>query len=113
MRRQLLSFGIVAILSLLLTACKTPVAQQSGKEDIAFLLFISPNEYAGKEITVILDNQQPFKAKVVKEKKSKRKGTQYGIKTGVRHIKVLSGDKILYQKKIFVSAQETKQIVLP
>jgi hypothetical protein len=50
---------------------------------------------------------------VVKEKKAKRKGSQYGIATGNRSIKVTSQGKVLYQKKIFVSAQEVKQIMLP
>ena len=99
MRRLILKFACVFALPLFLTACKTPVAQQSGKEDIAYLLFISPKEYADREVTVVLDNQKPFNVKVVKEKNAKRKGTQYGVKTGSRNIKVTSGDKILYQKK--------------
>lgn len=42
--------GLVA----LLCGCKAhyPVAQESGKEDMAYLLFTSPGEYAGKEVTV-------------------------------------------------------------
>lgn len=113
MKKQIVRLMCAFILPVLFTACKAPIAQQSGKEDIAYLLFVSPNEYAGKKVTVILDDQAPFTAKVVKEKSSKRKGTQYGIKTGTRNIKVTSGNKILYQKKIFVSTQEVKQIILP
>lgn len=113
MKKQILKLLCMFTLPLLFTACKTPVAQQSGKEDVAYLLFVSPNEYAGKEVTVVLDNQKPFSVKVVKEKSAKRKGTQYGVKTGPRSIKVISGDRILYQKKIFVSTQEVKQIILP
>lgn len=58
--------GLVA----LLCGCKAhyPVAQESGKEDMAYLLFTSPGEYAGKEVTVMLDGKQPFEAKVVKAK---------------------------------------------
>lgn len=81
--------------------CKTLLAHQSGKEDMAYLLFVSPKECAGKEVTVSLDNQKPFTVKVVKEKSAKRKGTQYGVKIGPRSIKVTSGSKTLYQKKIF------------
>lgn len=113
MKRQLLKLVCALALPLLFTACKTPVAQQSGKEDMAYLLFVSPGEYAGREVTVVLDNQEPFTATVVKEKSSKMKGTQYGVKTGTRNIKVTSGGKTLYQKKIFVSTQEVKQIILP
>ena len=113
MKRQILKLVCAIALPLFFTACKTPVAQQSGKEDMAYLLFVSPKEYAGKEVTVALDNQKPFTVKVVKEKSAKRKGTQYGVKTGPRSIKVTSGGKTLYQKKIFVSTQEVKQIILP
>lgn len=36
----------------LLIGCRAslPVAQESGKEDIAYLLFVSSNEYAGKNV---------------------------------------------------------------
>ena len=102
-------------LTLLLASCRVsaPVAQQSGKEDQAFLLFISPNEYAGEQVEVTIDNAPAFTAKVVKQKKSNRKGTQYAIHTGTRNLKVTHGGKVLFQKKIFVSTQEVKSIILP
>ena len=103
---------VFAVLALIVSSCKAPVAQQGGKEDIAFLLFVSPSQYAGKTVQVTVDDTS-FDAKVVKEKRSKRKGSQYGISTGNRNIKVTSEGKVLYQKKIFVSAQEVKQILLP
>lgn len=99
----------------LLIGCKAnfPVAQESGKEDMAYLLFVGQNQYGGKDVEVTIDNAAPFTAKVVKSKKSNRRGTQYGIATGTRDIKVTSEGKTIYQKKIFVSTQEVKQIVLP
>ena len=44
MKKHLLLFA----LPLLLLGCKAnlPVAQQGGKEDMAFLLFVSPGEWA-------------------------------------------------------------------
>ena len=75
--------------------------------------FVSPDKYAGEEVEVIIDDAQPFSAKVVKQKKANRRGTQYGINTGTRSLKVLHQGKTIYQKKIFVSTQETKQIILP
>lgn len=105
---------VFAALSLtVLSGCKAPVAQQGGKEDMAYLLFVSPSQYAGGVVQVSIDDATAFDAKVVKEKRSKRKGCQYGIGTGNRSIKVTSQGKVLYQKKIFVSAQEVKQILLP
>ena len=99
----------------LLVGCKAnlPVAQESGKDDVAYLLFVGQNQYGGKDVVVSIDNAAPFTAKVVKSKKSNRRGIQYGIATGTRDIKVTSDGKTIYQKKIFVSPQEVKQIVLP
>jgi len=104
---------LFAALAFVMTGCKAPVAQQGGKEDIAYLLFVSPSQYSGKTVQVSVDDATAFNADVVKEKKAKRKGRQYGIATGNRSIKVTSEGKVLYQKKIFVSAQEVKQILLP
>ena len=89
----------------LLIGCRAslPVAQESGKEDIAYLLFVSSNEYAGKNVVV----------KVVKNSKANRRGYQYGIAVGTRNLTVSYNGKNIYQKKIFVSTQEVKQIILP
>lgn len=99
----------------LLVSCKAnfPVAQETGKEDMAYLLFVGQKQYGGKDVVVTIDNAAPFTAKVVKSKKSNRRGTQYGVATGTRDIKVTSNGQTIYQKKIFVSTQEVKQIVLP
>ncbi len=107
--------GYLCLLTILMTGCRAhlPVAQQSGKEDIAYLLFVGQQEYGNHEVLVSIDDSTPFTAKVVKAKKANRRGTQYAIGTGARTIKVTSDGKTLYQKKIFVSTQEVKQIILP
>lgn len=106
---------MLLVLPLLLAACKAnfPVAQESGKEDMAYLLFVGQSQYGGQEVEVTIDNATPFTAKVVKAKKSNRRGTQYGIATGTRDLKVTANGQTIYQKKIFVSTQEVKQIQLP
>ncbi len=111
MKKMLILFALPA----LFVCCKAnfPVAQQGGKEDMAYLLFVSSDEYVGKEVEVVIDDAQPFTAKVVNQKKANRRGTQYGIAPGTRSLKVVHGNKTIYQKKIFVSTQETKQIILP
>lgn len=111
MKKLILLFAI----PILLTGCRAnfPVAQESGKEDIAYLLFVSPNQYAGKEVQVKVDNNAPFTAKVVKAKKANRRGSQYGIAVGTRTLTVSYNSKNIFQKKIFVSTQEVKQITLP
>ncbi len=112
MKKKLLF--IVSVV-LLMTGCRAhlPVAQQGGKDDAAYLLFVGQEEYGGKEVQVTIDDGAPFTAEVVKAKKASRRGTQYGIATGTRNLKVTSEGKVLYQKKIFVSTQEVKQIMLP
>lgn len=112
MKRLSYVFAALTVL-LTLSGCKAPVAQQGGKEDMAYLLFVSPSEYYNKVVQVSIDDATSFDAEVVKAKKASRKGKQYGISTGARSIKVTSEGKVLYQKKIFVSSQEVKQIILP
>ena len=90
-----------------------PIFPSHRKEDIAYLLFVSPKEYAGKSVFVKIDNNAPFEAKVVKSSKANRRGSQYGIAVGTRNITVSYDGKSIYQKKIFVSTQEVKQIMLP
>ncbi len=102
-------------LALLLAGCRAhlPVAQQGGKDDAAYLLFVGQEVYGGKQVQVTIDDGTPFTAEVVKAKKASRRGTQYGIATGTRNLKVTCNGKTLYEKKIFVSTQEVKQIMLP
>lgn len=101
-------------IAVLLVGCKAnyPVAQQSGKEDIAYLLFVSSGEYTGKTVTVDIDGTTHFDAKVVKLRKANRRGTQYGVSTGRKSITVKCDGRTLYNKQIFLSSQETKQILL-
>ena len=40
-----------------------PREQQSGKEDVAFLLFVSYKQYVNKPLTVVLDGGVTFTAK--------------------------------------------------
>ena len=105
------------VLAGLLTACKAnyPVAQQSGKEDMAYLVFVGPKDTYGNgkyPVHVDIDGTR-FDAKVVKPKTANRKGTQYGVATGRRNITVTFEGKTIYQKQLFLSSQETKIIDLP
>lgn len=107
-------FLILLILPLLI-GCKAnyPVAQQSGKEDMAFLLFISSDLYAGKNVEVIIDDKAPFEAEVVKAKKSNRSGTQYGISTGAHSLKVIYNGETLYEKKYLHQLKKLNKLYYP
>lgn len=104
---------IFSVLICLFAGCKAPIAMQSGREDMAYLVFVSPKTYWNKEVNVSIDNETNFSAKVVKAKRSNRWGRQYGISTGRRNLKVSYEGTVIYQKEIFVSTQETKVITLP
>ena len=109
-------FSLIA-LTWLLTGCKSsfPVAQQSGKEDMAYLVFVGPKETYGngsKLVQVDVDGTK-FDAKVIKPKVANRKGVQYGVATGRRSISVSFNGKTIYSKQLFLSSQETKIITLP
>ncbi len=109
-------FVLIAVTGLMV-ACKSsfPVAQQSGKEDMAYLVFVGPLQTYGngsKPVQVDVDGTQ-FDAKVVKPKTANRKGTQYGVATGKRNVTVRFNGQVVYQKQLFLSSQETKIITLP
>ena len=109
-------FSWIAI-ALFFVGCKAnyPVAQQSGKEDMAYLVFVGPlGTYGNGSNPVQVDvDGTKFDAKVVKPKTANRKGTQYGVATGRRNITVKFNGQTVYQKQLFLSSQETKIIKLP
>lgn len=57
---------LLFVIPLLLIGCRAhfPVAQESGKEDIAYLLFVSPKEYAGKSVLLKLITTLRLKRKL-------------------------------------------------
>lgn len=108
--------SLIAIIGLM-AGCKAnyPVAQQSGKEDMAYLVFVGPLKTYGngsKLVQVDVDGTK-FDAKVVKPKTANRKGVQYGVGTGRRNLTVTFNGQTVYQKQLFLSSQETKIINLP
>lgn len=110
MRKVFILFGIIVMLA----GCRAhyPVAQQSGKENVAYLLFESGDVYKGKTVDVTVDGGSSFQAQVVKAKKANRRGTQYSVPVGVRTLTVKYHGHTIYEKQIFLSNQETKIIVL-
>ena len=98
----------------LFSSCKItyPVTQHSGKEDIAYLLFVSEGNKS-YDVEVIIDEGKAFSAETVKAKKADRKGDIYTVNTGKRKITVIRDGGKVYEKYIFLSPQETKKISLP
>lgn len=113
MKRHLFLIISLFLVISLFTNCKAnyPVTQQSGKDDIAYLVFVSSGNKS-YPVTVTLDGSTTFSAKTVKSKDANYKGTSYTVNTGKRKIIVSRNGTNLYEKNIFLSPQETKIITL-
>ena len=104
---------ITAIGLMFLTNCTGVKTLSTGLENESFLEFIGqPSKYIGG-IDVILDEKSNFKADVKKDHANRPKGKVYAITTGTHLISVSYNNNIIFKKQIFVSAQETKKIMLP
>lgn len=115
MKKTLLSLVFCAVLAAL-CGCKAnyPVAQQSGDDDVAYLIFVSASDSHNKDVEVFVDDKTSFTARtVVKSRKSNRRGTRYSVQTGKRKVRVVLDGQTLYDKYVFLSPQETKKITLP
>ncbi len=105
--------GLIFSLCFLFSGCSVgKVASTQGLSDQAYLVFISNTKY-NKPVQVALDGSTTFNAKVFKDGKWNIKGDTYSVATGTRSIVVTSNGKTLYDRNIFLSTQETKEILLP
>lgn len=96
---------------ILFISCKVgTVATSGGKADIGYIELVSPTKSSNVKVTV---DDTSFNGKVTKEKRTSIKGTAYAVAPGKRHITIERNGKVLYDKLIMISAQETKKIVLP
>jgi hypothetical protein len=109
MRRIIFSLVISLIF---LASCTGVRTMTKGLENEAYLEFVSSSNYSNG-IDVVLDETLTFKANVVKGTAKRPKGEVYAVSTGKHHISVKYKNEIIFSKQIFVSAQETKQIILP
>lgn len=104
---------ILAVGLFLITGCTGVKTMSKGLENQSFLEFVgSPSNYSGG-VDIIVDETITFKAKVHKANAKRPKGDVYAISTGKHTLKVKYNNEVIFSKQIFVSAQETKQIVLP
>ena len=97
------------------SACKVGVVSKSGGMDNqSYLQFVQGGSQSYKDgVTVYVDDNPAFTAKVDVPKKNRIKGNSYVINPGTRHIKVVGNGKTVYEKKVVIGNQETKKIVLP
>ena len=104
---------IMAIGLLIMTSCTGVKTASKGLEDECFLELIgNPKDYIdGVQVTI--DQKTTFNAEVIKGTAKRPKGKVYAISPGKHSIEVKYKNELIWAKQIFVSAQETKQIVLP
>ena len=104
---------ILAIGILIFTGCTGVKTISTGLENESFLEFIgNPANYTGG-VDVMLDDKTNFIAEVGNNDVSRVKGKVYAIPTGKHIISISYKNNEIVKKQIFVSAQETKKIILP
>lgn len=104
---------ILSLLALSFSGCTGIKSTSSGLENEAFLEFIGDPDSYKNGVDVSIDDNSNFTANVNKDHKKRPKGTVYAIPTGKHILSVSYGNNVIYKKQIFVSAQETKKIMLP
>jgi len=110
MKKIILAFTIGLMF---LTSCTGVKTLSTGLENETYLEFIGkPVDYKGG-VDVNIDDKSTFKADVNKDHANRPKGKVYAISTGTHIITVSYNNIVIFKKKIFVSAQETKKIILP
>lgn len=104
----------VTTLSLIfLTGCTGVKTLSRGLENESFLEFIGkPSNYSGG-VNVNVDDKTTFKAEVNKDHANRPKGKVYAISTGTHVVTVSYNNSVIFKKQVFISAQETKKIMLP
>ncbi|MCX6258450.1 MAG: hypothetical protein NTW49_11230 [Bacteroidia bacterium] len=104
---------LIAIGLIFLVSCTGVKTVTTGLENESFLEFIgTPSSYSGG-VDVNVDDKNNFNAEVNEDHADRPKGNIYAISTGKHVITVSYNKKVIYKKQIFVSAQETKKVLLP
>lgn len=108
MKKLLLLFSVI-----LAVGCTGVKTTTSGLENEAFLVFLGTPENYDSGVEVNIDGKTTFSAEVQKKHNDRPKGKVYAISPGQHLVSVSHNNEIIYQKRIFVSTQETKKITLP
>jgi hypothetical protein len=104
---------LFTILLSVLISCDVTKSITSGIENQAFLIIVgTPSKYPNG-VKVIMDDKTKFNSEVHKNRDKIKHLRLYGISTGKHKISILNNNKIIYEKIIFLSSQQTKKIILP
>lgn len=96
-----------------LSGCTGVKSLSSGLENESFLEFIGEPRKYPDGVSVTIDDKSAFTAEINKGVVGRQRGNVYAISTGVHLLTVSYRDNVIYRKQLFVSAQETKKIILP
>ena len=126
MKRGILLASFLALIAFVFASCQaTPRTTSHGLENVAYLQITSVKAYeytatdeveerTPRIVTVVVDDTEPFQAKVNDAKKrSVDNKYTYKIAVGAHDIEVRNGDTIIAKKKIFTSANEIKIVEVP
>lgn len=104
---------ILAVGLIFMTGCTGIKSVSKGLENESYLEFIGkPSLYSGG-VDVTIDGKNTFNAEVNKGTSKRPKGKVYSMPTGRHSLSVKYNGELIYSKEIFISSQETKQILLP
>ncbi len=110
--KKYLLLAVLAIVSLV--GCRTTYQTLSaGKENVSFVLVTTDNPDYRKNISIVIDNEQPILMEKVFKTKKQLQAKPITTTPGRHAIKVLQGERVLYQQIVLIGLQETKKIVLP
>ena len=105
---------LLLLIPIFFTGCKVGrTTEVKGLENESYLQFVQGNEKYSEGVDVYIDDLPAIKAKVVKQNDRTVKGQVYTVKSGTRQLKVVYKDKVLFDKKVVLSSQQTRQINLP
>ncbi|MBN2635912.1 hypothetical protein [Draconibacterium orientale] len=104
---------VIAIGLIILSGCTGVKTLSTGLENESFLEFIGKPANYSNGVDVNIDDTTTFKAEVNKDHADRPKGKVYAISTGTHTVTVSHNNNVIFKKQIFVSAQETKKIILP
>ena len=110
--KKLLMLALVALSGTMLFSCGPNMykTQSAGKDDVAYIIVLTDGPKF-ENVSVIVDGT-PYIYNKVQKVKNRRKAQQVRIEPGRHNVKVLVGAEVMTDEDIFISVQETKQIVL-
>jgi hypothetical protein len=105
---------LLLIFPLVIFGCRVGrTTEVKGLENETYLQFVQGEQKYSEGVEVFVDNLAPFTAKVNKVNDRTVKGNVYTVKSGTRHLKVVYKNKVLFEKDVVLSSQQTRQIQLP